>query len=176
MALHPHVLVKKNDEITIAQIKALAPTCIIISPGPKRPEDAGIIIDMIAHFAGKVPILGICLGHQALGCFLGAKLIHAPYPMHGKISKLIWDNAAIHFAKQFPEDLKVMRYHSLVLDAPRDLKDFQPLAYAQDDGTLMMFCSPKYAFFGIQFHPESIGTPFGKDLLGAWYNWLKQLK
>lgn len=169
LQLHRDILVIKNDAITISELVEINPSCIIISPGPKRPVDAGIIMDLIAHFIGKIPILGICLGHQALGEYLGAKLIKASAPVHGKTSIVKMKNNFTGF-----EDLNefvVMRYHSLILSEYEKIDGFEALGYTVDDDALMLFKHGQLKCFGMQFHPESIGTPKGIELLTAWYVW-----
>jgi len=167
--LHGDIRVFKNDERTVADIALLRPSAIIISPGPGRPSGAGFTMDIIRHFIGHIPILGICLGHQALGEFLGATLVHAPYPMHGKQSRIHITADAESLG--FPPSMSVMRYHSLVLEDYRDINGFVPLAWSDDDQALMMFYHPGYTCMGIQFHPESVGTEQGMRYLRSWYEW-----
>lgn len=173
--LHPQVEVVKNDAITIAEITNLNPECIILSPGPQRPLNAGITMQVVAHFIGKIPILGVCLGHQALGEYLGAQLVKADFPMHGKSSVIQLTDKASHLLA-LPKQMEIMRYHSLILKNYESIHEFEPLAFANDDGALMMFCSTQYKCFGIQFHPESIGTKDGLYILKAWQQWMFQTK
>lgn len=167
--LHKNIRVYKNDEITVSDLALLQPAAIIISPGPGRPSDAGITMDMIHRFIGKIPILGICLGHQALGEYLGARLVHATFPMHGKQSRISFFSGTGVF--RFVSPATVMRYHSLVLEDYEGMEGFVPLAYADDDQALMMFFHPLYKCWGIQFHPESVGTEQGITYLRIWYRW-----
>lgn len=167
--LHKDIRVFKNDEGAVTDIALLQPSAVIISPGPGRPSGAGFTMDLIRHFIGHIPILGICLGHQALGEFLGARLVHAPYPMHGKQSRIHITAGAGIF--DLPSSMTVMRYHSLVLEDYQHISGFVPLALADDDQALMMFYHPGYACMGIQFHPESVGTEQGMLYLRCWYEW-----
>lgn len=156
--------VYRNDAITVQQLIDIAPSRIIISPGPETPLQAGICMDVIAHFHQHTPILGVCLGHQALGMHYGAQLLHAPYPMHGKTSEVAHDNHALFAGVS--STFTAMRYHSLVIDAAGG--GFQPIAYANDDNTIMAAAHNIYPSIGIQFHPESVGTKNGQLLLNNW--------
>ncbi|WP_285766463.1 aminodeoxychorismate/anthranilate synthase component II [Peribacillus sp. SI8-4] len=161
------IIVKRNDEITIAEIEGLNPMAIVISPGPGRPEEAGISIEIIRHFHEKVPLLGICLGHQAIGAAFGANVVGAQQIMHGKTSVVEHDGTGV-FANQdgqFP----VMRYHSLVVEKGSLPKELIVTAAALDDGEVMALQHEKFPLFGLQFHPESIGTKTGKELLHEFY-------
>jgi anthranilate synthase/aminodeoxychorismate synthase-like glutamine amidotransferase len=155
----------RNDEISIEELKALQPERLIISPGPETPLQSGVCMDAVAYFYDKIPILGICLGHQALGMFFGAQLIHAPYPMHGKVSEIIHDRHAIF--KGIPTKFSAMRYHSLALQVEAD-GPLQKIAVAKDDHTIMAISHKLYPCIGLQFHPESIGTPQGITILKNW--------
>lgn len=156
--------VYRNDEISLAQLIALNPSRLIISPGPETPLQAGITMAAIQYFHDKIPILGVCLGHQAIGMFFGAKLIHASYPMHGKTSEVSHNGHALF--RDIPGTFTVMRYHSLAV------KDFvatglQSLAHTAD-GTCMALVHERHPCIGIQFHPESVGTPDGLQMLQNW--------
>jgi anthranilate synthase/aminodeoxychorismate synthase-like glutamine amidotransferase len=168
--LNDDVVIYKNDAIDIQKIEALNPECIIISPGPKRPKDAGCIMDVISAYIGKIPLLGICLGHQAIGEYLGAKLVHAPYPMHGKIDVISFEgnNVCDNPFRLLGTTTNAMRYHSLVLEDLHNA-NLRPLAYSNKDNALMMFDNEALNVVGIQFHPESIGTIKGLELLKIWY-------
>ena len=155
--------VYRNDEITIAQLHDLAPSRIIISPGPGTPTDAGITMDVVHHFHQTVPILGICLGHQALGMYFGANLKHAPQPVHGKTSDITHNGHPVF--KDIPSPFTVMRYHSLSLQTGSNT--ICELAHTAD-GTLMALTHPNYPCMGFQFHPESVGTGYGMQLLKNW--------
>ncbi|MEH6946811.1 aminodeoxychorismate/anthranilate synthase component II [Bacillus sp. JJ634] len=161
------ILVKRNDEITIAEIEALQPTAIVISPGPGRPEEAGVSIDVIQAFHKKIPILGICLGHQAIGAAFGANVIGAKNIMHGKTS-VIKSTGTDLFAKQEVE-FPVMRYHSLVVERASLPEELEVTATSLDDGEIMALKHQSYPLYGLQFHPESIGTKTGKELLHEFY-------
>ena len=156
-------VVYKNDEITISDIERMSPQRIIISPGPETPLQAGISMTVIARFHKEIPILGVCLGHQALGMFFGGQLVHTP-PMHGKTST-IHHNGHPLFANM-PAQFRAMRYHSLAIT---DLENtaLEPLAWTED-GVLMALAHNQYPCTGVQFHPESIGTEYGQQLLNNW--------
>ena len=158
------VQVFRNDAITVAEIEKLAPSAIVISPGPGRPEDAGVSCDAIRAFSGKIPLLGVCLGHQAMGLVFGGQVVHAKKLMHGKVSEVTCDGQGI-FKGLDSRPFKAMRYHSLAL-APESLPDcLEVSATAVDDGEIMGIRHKQYAVEGIQFHPESIMTPVGKRIL-----------
>jgi anthranilate synthase/aminodeoxychorismate synthase-like glutamine amidotransferase len=159
-------VVYRNDELSLAELVALNPTRLIISPGPETPLQAGICLDAVAYFYDKIPILGVCLGHQALGLHFGAKLVHAHYPMHGKTSEIIHQGHNLFEGLSSP--LTVMRYHSLVLQQLENT-GLQPIAITTD-GTIMAIAHEKYPSIGIQFHPESVGTKEGMQMLQNWAN------
>ncbi|HON57837.1 MAG TPA: gamma-glutamyl-gamma-aminobutyrate hydrolase family protein, partial [bacterium] len=162
------VKVVRNDKITIAEIKKLNPSHIVISPGPGRPENAGIICEVIKEFYQYIPILGICLGHQAIGYAFGAKIIKAAKIMHGKISKIYHNKTGIFFNLNNP--FNAVRYHSLVIDRNSLSDEFEICAHT-DDGTIMAIAHKKFqSLQGIQFHPESILTDDGKKLLLNFFN------
>ena len=159
-------VVYKNDDLSIEKINTLNPERIILSPGPCTPLQAGICMDVIHHFHQSIPILGVCLGHQAIGMYFGATLSHAAYPMHGKTSSIQYEAHPIFH--QLSNPFLAMRYHSLVLtQLPESLL---PLAIATDDQSIMAVAHQQYPCVGIQFHPESIGTPDGFQLLQNWKN------
>ena len=159
----PDVVVHRNDAITAEQIAAMAPAAIVISPGPGRPEDAGVSCDAIRTFAGKIPLLGVCLGHQAIGLTFGGKITYAQRLMHGKTSDITCDGEGI-FKGLGDRPFKAMRYHSLVID--RDTLPACPTVTAQsEDGEIMGVRHKDLCVHGIQFHPESIMTPVGKRIL-----------
>ena len=157
------VQVFRNDAITVAEIEKLAPAAIVISPGPGRPEDAGVSCDAIRAFAGKIPLLGVCLGHQAMGLVFGGQVVHAKKLMHGKVSDVACDGKGI-FKGLDSRPFKAMRYHSLALEKD-SLPDCLEISATTDDGEIMGIRHKQDAVEGIQFHPESIMTPVGKRIL-----------
>jgi len=161
------IKVFRNDRITISEIEKLNPERIVISPGPCTPKEAGISIEVIQHFAGKVPLLGVCLGHQSIGAAFGAKIINAPRLMHGKTSLIHHDGKTIF--KGLPNPFEATRYHSLIIKKETLSDDFIITAKTDQD-EIMGIRHKKMLIEGVQFHPESILTTAGKDLLG---NFLK---
>jgi anthranilate synthase/aminodeoxychorismate synthase-like glutamine amidotransferase len=156
------ISVFRNDSITADEVEKIKPTHIILSPGPKRPEDSGVCIDIIKRFSGKFPILGVCLGHQAIGLIFGGKVINAPKIMHGKLSDIYHDGKSIF--KGLKNPFKATRYHSLAVDS-KDLPDELEISAKTQDGTIMGLRHKKYPVEGVQFHPESFLTNGGKRLL-----------
>ena len=154
--------VYRNNKITIAEIEAMRPERIVISPGPCTPKEAGISIDVIRHFAGKVPVLGVCLGHQAMGEAFGGDVIRAPYLMHGKTSMIHHDGKTI-FAG-LPNPFEATRYHSLIIKR-ETLPPALEISAWTEDGIIMGVRHKQFKVEGVQFHPESILTGAGKDLL-----------
>lgn len=161
--IDPDIKVIRNDEMTIDEIRDLKPDRIILSPGPGRPEDAGCIIEVVQKLGGEIPILGVCLGHQAICAAFGATVTYAKKLMHGKQSEITFDTRCPIFAG-CPEKAPAARYHSLAADAdtlPKCLK----ICARTADGEIMAVQHREYAIFGLQFHPESIMTPDGKQML-----------
>ncbi len=157
--------VVRNDELTLNEIAAIKFSSAIISPGPKIPAQAGITMDFIKQFHATKPILGICLGHQAIGQFFGAQLINAKAPVHGKTSVISHTN---HFLfKNLPEKFEVMRYHSLVIDKLE--KTGLQITATTADGEIMAVAHQQYKIAGVQFHPESILTQHGLQLMKNWF-------
>jgi para-aminobenzoate synthetase component II len=159
--------VARNDRITIGEIEGLAPERIVLSPGPCTPDDAGITLDVIRHFAGKVPLLGVCLGHQAMGQAFGGRVVRAPYLMHGKTSQILHDGRTVFEGVENP--FTATRYHSLIVDrasVPPTLE----VSATTSDGLVMGLRHREFVCEGVQFHPESIMTAAGKRLLS---NFLK---
>ena len=152
----------RNDALTPAEIEKIAPKCIVISPGPGRPEDSGIIIPVIKEFAGKIPILGVCLGHQAIGAAFGGKVVSAPTVMHGKTSGIFHDDRTI-FAG-LPNPFAATRYHSLTVE-PESLPDCLEVSAKTEDGVIMGLRHREFRIEGVQFHPESILTEAGAKIL-----------
>ena len=156
------VRVYRNDKITLKEIESLKPEKIVISPGPCTPKEAGISVDLIKQFAGKIPILGVCLGHQSIGYALGGEIIHAKKLMHGKTSMINHDGKTIF--KNLPNPFEATRYHSLVIER-ESIPDELEISAETDDGEIMGVRHKEYIIEGVQFHPESILTKAGKDLL-----------
>ena len=159
--------VRRNDELSVDEVEALAPERIVLSPGPCTPQEAGISIELIRRMAGKVPILGVCLGHQAIGAAFGGQVVRAPKLMHGKTSEVEHDGKTIFEGIRSP--MTCTRYHSLIVEEkglPRDLE----VSARTGDGTIMGLRHRRFAVEGVQFHPESVLTPRGEEILR---NWLK---
>ena len=162
-AINPDIKVIRNDEFTCEEIEAMNPDHIIISPGPGRPSDAGMCEEAVRYFAGKVPILGVCLGHQTICETYGATVTYAKELMHGKQSDASFDTESLLF-KGCPKKAKVARYHSLAADADT-MPDCLKITATTDDGEIMAVEHKEYPIYGVQFHPESIMTPDGKQML-----------
>ncbi len=160
--LGEEVKVYRNDEITIEGIKALRPSRIVISPGPCTPEKAGISVDVVKAFYRELPILGVCLGHQAIGYAFGARIVRAKRLMHGKTSKIYHDGKTIF--KGLPNPFEATRYHSLVIDEA-SLPSFFEISSRSEDDEIMSIRHREYPLEGVQFHPESILTKVGKRLI-----------
>ena len=162
--------VYRNDSITAEQIDDLSPLAVIISPGPGDPGTSGVSLDVIGKLYYKMPILGVCLGHQAIASMFGGAIIHAPFPVHGKISWVYHDNKGVFEA--LPNPLCVTRYHSLVIDPSRLPSHLEITAWT-DDGVIMACRHKKYPKVqGIQFHPESLWTIHGKHILKNFFKML----
>ena len=160
--LGQRVKVHRNDALSINDIKKLNPAKIVISPGPGRPEDAGISCEVIRQFSGKIPILGVCLGHQALGYVFGAKIVGARRLMHGKTSKIYHNKKDIF--KGIPNPFLATRYHSLLVDE-KSLPDCLEITAFTAENEIMGLKHKAYPVWGVQFHPESILTKSGKQIL-----------
>lgn len=159
------VSIYRNDQITLEEVASLQPHGIVISPGPGRPENAGISLDLVTHFHETLPILGVCLGHQIIGQVLGAKVVHAKEPMHGKTSWINHDSRSIF--KGLSNPLQVMRYHSLVL-AAHTLPDTIEVTARTIDKEIMGIQHKIYNLTGVQFHPESILSLEGIKMVKNW--------
>ncbi len=164
--IDPDIKVIRNDEMTIDEIRALSPDRIILSPGPGRPEDAGIIVEAAKTLGKEIPTLGVCLGHQAICMAFGATVTYAKELMHGKQSVVKIDRDCLLF-KDCPENAKVARYHSLAAD-PSTVPDCLKVTAVTDDGEIMAVEHRNYPIYGVQFHPESIMTPDGKTMLRSF--------
>ena len=160
--LGEEVVVRRNDEITLAEIEAMKPDRIVVSPGPCTPNEAGISVPLIERFAGRIPLLGVCLGHQSIGQAFGGHIVHARELMHGKTSAIEHRGEGVF--RELPNPLQATRYHSLVIE--RDtLPDCLEVTAWSADGEIMGVRHKSLAVEGVQFHPESILTEHGHDLL-----------
>jgi len=160
--LGEHIRVYRNDKVKVAQIKKIKPDRIVISPGPGRPEGAGISCQVIREFADKIPILGVCLGHQCLGFVWGAKIVQAVRLMHGKTSMIYHNRKGIF--RDIPNPFEATRYHSLIVSKHNLPPVLQIVAWTKE-GLIMGLKHKAYPIWGVQFHPESILTKSGKDIL-----------
>ena len=157
------IRVRRNDQVTVEEIAALQPTHIVISPGPGRPEDAGITEDVIRHFSESVPLLGVCLGHQAIGSVFGGRIVRAPVPVHGKTAVIEHDGRGIFDGLTCP--FAAARYHSLVVAEDGLPADLEVSARTRDDGIIMGLRHRSRPVHGVQFHPESVMTGEGRRML-----------
>jgi anthranilate synthase/aminodeoxychorismate synthase-like glutamine amidotransferase len=160
------VVVRRNDQVTVEEIEQLAPTRLVISPGPCTPQEAGISIEVIKHFAGRVPIFGVCLGHQAIGAAFGGNVIRAANLMHGKTSPVDHDGKTIF--RGIPSPMTATRYHSLVIEEkslPTDLAISATCVDSDGSRVIMGVRHRKYDVEGVQFHPESALTSYGKQMV-----------
>ena len=161
--VNPDVVVYRNDKITLDEIRSLNPEAIILSPGPGKPENAGICIDVVKEFYDKIPILGVCLGHQAICTAFGAKVSYAKRLMHGKSSIISLDNDSIF--EGLESEISVGRYHSLSLKEDTLPESLRIISKAMDDGEVMAVRHNDFNVYGLQFHPESILTPDGLKII-----------
>ena len=166
--LNPDIKVIRNDELTIEDIRALNPEKIILSPGPGRPEDAGVIVDVAKELGKEIPVLGVCLGHQAICTAFGATVTYAKQLMHGKQSTVKFDNTNMLF-KDIPASSVVARYHSLAADPATMPKELIVTAVTEE-GEIMAISHRDYPIYGVQFHPESFMTTYGKAMLQNFLN------
>ena len=172
--INPDIRVIRNDELTVREIAALQPDHIILSPGPGRPEDAGILVESVKALGRNIPLLGVCLGHQAICAAFGAKVTYAGRLMHGKQSRIRFKPDCPLFAG-CPEEPLVARYHSLAVD-PATLPEELKVTAVTPEGEVMAVMHREYPIFGVQFHPESIMTPEGKQMLKNFINLSSQKK
>src|SRR5579872_5745819 len=160
------VVVRRNDEVAVAGVAAMHPGRVLLSPGPCTPQEAGISIELVRHFAGKVPVLGVCLGHQAIGAAFGGEIVRAPKLMHGKTSEVQHDGKTIFRDLRSP--MTATRYHSLIVQEKGLPDDLEISAYASENGgarVIMGLRHKRFAVEGVQFHPESVLTGEGKKLI-----------
>jgi anthranilate synthase/aminodeoxychorismate synthase-like glutamine amidotransferase len=160
--LGAELIVRRNDEVRLAEIESARPAQILISPGPGTPDDAGLTLAVLEHFAGRVPVLGVCLGHQAIGQAFGGRVVRAPVPVHGKPAEIEHDGRTIF--QDLPPRFKAGRYHSLIVER-ETLPDCLEVSATTPDGLIMALRHRTLPIEGVQFHPESILTPVGKRLL-----------
>jgi anthranilate synthase/aminodeoxychorismate synthase-like glutamine amidotransferase len=164
--LGAEVVVRRNDQVSVAEVDAMLPERILLSPGPCTPQEAGISIDIVRHFAGKVPVLGVCLGHQAIGAAFGGEIVRAPKLMHGKTSEVQHDGKTIF--KDLRSPMTATRYHSLIVQEKGLPEDLEISAYAAENGGTRVIMGLRHKQFpveGVQFHPESVLTGEGKKLI-----------
>jgi anthranilate synthase/aminodeoxychorismate synthase-like glutamine amidotransferase len=162
-----NIVVRRNDMVSEEEIASIAPDKILISPGPGRPEDSGASLTAIKNFGRNIPVLGICLGHQAIGISFGSQVVKAASLMHGKVSSINHDSKTIY--KNIPQKFTATRYHSLIIESESLSDELQVSAYT-DDGVIMGIRHSNYPIEGIQYHPESILTVEGSNIIN---NWLK---
>lgn len=172
--IEPDIRVIRNDERNVDEIEKLNPDCIIISPGPGRPEEAGVIVDVVKRLGKEIPVLGVCLGHQAICMAFGAVITYAKELMHGKQSEVEFDNGCLLF-QGCPSHAPVARYHSLAADA-ETIPDVLQVTARTTEGEVMAVKHRDYPIYGVQFHPESILTPDGKRMLENFINTKKEKK
>ena len=165
--LGAEVVVHRNNKITVDDVAALNPERIVISPGPRTPKEAGISVDLIRRFAGQVPILGVCLGHQCVGAAFGGKIVNAGEIKHGKVSAIKHDGKGVY--QGIDQEFEATRYHSLAVDPASLPNELYATAWSES-GIIMGLRHKQYPVEGVQFHPESIMTPDGHDLLQNFLN------
>jgi len=164
--LGAEVVVRRNDQVSVAEVEAMHPERILLSPGPCTPQEAGISIELVRHFAGTVPVLGVCLGHQAIGAAFGGEIVRAPKLMHGKTSEVQHDGRTIFKGLRSP--MTATRYHSLIVREKSLPQDLEISAYATENGNSRVIMGLRHKRFpveGVQFHPESVLTGEGKKLI-----------
>ena len=161
--LGAQIRVRRNNEVTVGEIESMQPTQIVISPGPGRPEDAGVTMDVIRRFGPTTPVLGVCLGHQAIGVVYGSTVCRAHIPMHGKTSTVVHDGKGVF--NGISEPFQAGRYHSLIISDTAVSPDLEVAARTREDGTIMAVRHRRYPVHGVQFHPESVLTDEGRRIL-----------
>lgn len=162
-AIDPDIRIIRNDRVTVDQIKEMNPAHLILSPGPGFPKDAGICLEALRELSGRMPILGVCLGHQSIGEAFGGRVVHAPRLMHGKTSKILLDQTCPIF-KGLPGRIEATRYHSLVVECA-GFPDCLTVTARDEDGQIMGLMHQKLPVFGVQFHPESFLTEYGQEMV-----------
>ena len=167
LELGKEVEVRRNNQISVSEVALMQPEAIILSPGPGRPEDSGVCAEVVKAFYKEIPILGVCLGHQLIGQLFGGTITQAKQIKHGKCSLIAHQSGSL-FEKISPH-FEAMRYHSLVIERNSLPKCFELTAVSEDDGEIMAIAHEKYPLYGVQFHPESIGTPIGKQLVANFF-------
>ena len=158
-------IVRRNDEITVDDVERLAPKAIVISPGPGKPVDAGVTVPLVQRWGPSIPMLGVCLGHQAIAEAFGGRVVTAPLLMHGKTSSISHDGKGLF--RGIPSPLAVMRYHSLTVESGSLPEELEVVAWGEDDKSeIHAVRHRQHPVWGVQFHPESIMTEHGRDILG----------
>ena len=168
------VKVVRNDSITIEEIRNLKPEAIVLSPGPGTPSEAGITVDVVKELYNEFPILGICLGHQSIGEAFGGKIVRAENIMHGKLSTLAYKKTGLFEALE--GEIEVMRYHSLIIERATIPQHLEVVAFSQDDKEIMAVQHREFPVFGLQFHPESIGTETGTKMIESFLKHVDLIK
>lgn len=171
--LREDVKIRRNDKVSIEEIEKLNPTGIIISPGPKAPEDMKECLDIIEAFKGKIPILGVCLGHQCIAHFFGCKVKKGDFPVHGKVSEIVHDGKGVF--KGIKNNIRVTRYHSLVVCKSSMVEDLE-ISALSEDGVIMGIRHKNYLIEGVQFHPEAVLTEYGHEMLKNFIEEAKKFK
>lgn len=161
--LGAEIRVRRNDEVTVGEVEAMQPSQIVVSPGPGRPENAGVTMDVVRRFGPTTPILGVCLGHQAIGVVYGGTVCRATTPMHGKTSTVVHDGKGVFSGITAP--FQAGRYHSLIIAGDTVPADLEVAARTREDSTIMAVRHRKYPVHGVQFHPESVLTDEGRRIL-----------
>ena len=157
-------MVRRNDEMTVEDIESMSPQAVVISPGPGRPADAGITVPLVQRWGSSIPMLGVCLGHQAIAEAFGGKVVTAPRLMHGKTSSIMHEGKALF--RGIPSPLEVMRYHSLIVERTSLPETLEVIAWSEDDNSeIHAMRHLEHPVWGVQFHPESVMTEHGKDIL-----------
>ena len=160
--LGKEVVVKRNDAISVGEVLAQTPEAIVISPGPGTPDDSGICLELVKQAAGKIPLFGVCLGHQTIGQVFGGRVIRAEKPMHGKVSKVYHEGKGVF--QDLPSPFNATRYHSLIVEYD-SLPDCLEITAETEDGIIMGLQHKELNIHGVQFHPESIASEYGHELL-----------